>query len=74
MNNATNGERITTYVIEGKKGSGEICMNGAAALRFRVGDIIHILSYGLLSNDKIKSYSPIIVYTDKNNKIISKKI
>lgn len=72
INNASNGERITTYVLNGKRGSGEICMNGAAALKFKVGDIIHVLSYASLSSEEIKKHTPIVVYTDENNKVVNK--
>lgn len=62
-----NGERFSTYVIKG--GSGEICLNGAAARRVQVGDLIIIMAYGLLCQNEIKDYKPKIVLVDNNNSI-----
>ena len=53
--NNNNGERIETYVIPGKRGSGVICLNGAAARRTQVGDIVIIISYGLMTIEEAKS-------------------
>lgn len=64
VNNTSNGNRITTYVIEGKKG--EVCINGAAARLFNEGDIVHILSYATMKISKVKGHIPIVVYTDNN--------
>jgi len=68
--NVTNGNRLETYAIEGEPGSGIICLNGAAAHKGKVGDIIIIISYGLVEKDKAKSISPLVIKVDKNNKII----
>ncbi|MCX6826537.1 MAG: aspartate 1-decarboxylase [candidate division Zixibacteria bacterium] len=68
--NVTNGERLETYVIEGEAGSGSICLNGAAALKGKVGDIIIIIAYGLVEHDKAQFYTPKFVKVDKNNRII----
>ncbi len=69
--NIANGARAETYVIKGKKGSGEIVMNGAIARLTQVGDPIIILSYGLVSEEEAKTVSPSIVLVDENNKIKS---
>jgi aspartate 1-decarboxylase len=68
--NYRNGERIITYVIKGKRGSGIICMNGPAALKFAVGDIILVLSYANMDFTKAKSFKPAIVFPDtQTNKL-----
>jgi aspartate 1-decarboxylase len=63
-----NGERFETYVIRGKRGSGCICLNGAAARKVLVGDIIIIISYALMDFEEAKTFSPHIVIP-KNNKL-----
>jgi aspartate 1-decarboxylase len=68
--NINNGERIETYAIKGKRGSGEICLNGPAARRVAVGDVIIIISYALLDFEEAKTFKPTIVFPDENtNKI-----
>jgi aspartate 1-decarboxylase len=64
--NVTNGERLTTYVIEGERGSGVICLNGPAALKNRVGDKLIIAAFGF-SNEPIV---PKVVLLDENNKVM----
>jgi aspartate 1-decarboxylase len=71
--NINNGERIETYVIRGGKGSGTICLNGAAARKFIKGDLVIIASYALLDFEEAKSFSPTVVFPDKNNKLPKKK-
>ena len=69
--NLNNGERLETYVIKGKRGSGEICLNGAAARKVIVGDIIIIMSYAMLDFQEAKSFKPTIIFPDtKTNKLI----
>lgn len=69
--NLNNGERLETYVIKGIRGSGEICVNGAAARKVIVGDIIIIMSYALIDFQEAKSFKPTIIFPDtKTNKII----
>jgi aspartate 1-decarboxylase len=66
-----NGERLETYVIKGPRGSGEICLNGPAARKALVGDIIIIISYGLLDFQEAKSFKPVLIFPDtKTNKLI----
>jgi aspartate 1-decarboxylase len=69
--NLNNGERLETYVIKGKRGSGEICLNGAAARKVIVGDIIIILSFAMLDFREAKSFKPTVIFPDtKTNKLI----
>jgi aspartate 1-decarboxylase len=66
-----NGERLETYVIRGKRGSGEICMNGPAARKVIVGDVIIIMSYASIDFQEAKSFKPFIIFPDtKTNKLI----
>jgi len=66
--NVTNGERLVTYVIKGQAGSGIICLNGAAAHKANIGDIVIILSYVSLTLEEVESHQPICVFP-KNNKL-----
>ena len=66
-----NGERLDTYVIKGERGSGDICLNGAAARKVAVGDVVIIISYALLNFNEARSFKPSIVFPDTNtNKLI----
>jgi aspartate 1-decarboxylase len=68
--NNNNGERIETYIIKGTRGSGIICLNGAAARKFLPGDIIIIISYALMDFEEAKQFKPNIVFPDTaTNKI-----
>jgi aspartate 1-decarboxylase len=67
--NVNNGERLETYVIKGKKGSGVICMNGAAARKAIVGDIVIIISFAHMDFEEAKKFQPFLVFPDKNNRI-----
>jgi len=71
--NNNNGNRFETYVIPGERGSGMICLNGAAARLVHPGDIVIIISYGMLEMNEAKSYNPKIVFVDENNKVIEIK-
>ncbi len=69
--NLNNGERLVTYVIKGERGSGEICLNGAAARKVIIGDVIIIMSFALLDFQEAKSFKPTIIFPDTNtNKLI----
>ena len=69
--NLNNGERLETYVIKGKRGSGEICLNGAAARKVIVGDILLIMSFASMEFEEAKSFRPKIIFPDnKTNKLI----
>ena len=67
--NINNGERLETYVIEGKPGSREICLNGAAARKGAAGDKIIIISYVTATVEEIASFKPTIILVDDNNNI-----
>ena len=71
INNAVSGSRIMTYVLPGKRGSGEVCMNGGAALHAKVGDTVHILSFVNLTPEDAETYQPTLVFTEGNNQIKS---
>lgn len=62
--NLNNGERLDTYVITGERGTGEICMNGPAARKVAVGDIIIIISYASLDFEEAKSFEPTLIFPD----------
>ena len=66
--NVNNGERLETYVIKGVKGSGEVCLNGPAARKVQVGDIIIIISYALLDFEEAKNFTPTLIFPDSNNR------
>lgn len=67
--NVTNGNRLTTYVIPGVRGSGKICINGAAARLVKVNDVVIIVCYGELEEQFVDSHSAQIVLVDENNNI-----
>ena len=70
--NLENGNRLETYVIKGERGSGIICLNGAAAHLVSVGDLVIIISYALMSVEEAKKYTPIIVFPDSaTNSLLS---
>ena len=66
-----NGSRFETYVITGEKGSGMVCLNGAAAREVSVGDKIIIMCYCELTEDEVKSHKPKVVFVDDDNHIVS---
>lgn len=68
--NNNNGERLETYVIKGERGSGVICLNGAAARRAQVGDIVIIISYAWMEVEEAKQFTPSVVFLDEKNKMI----
>ena len=69
--NLNNGERLETYVIKGKRGSGEICLNGAAARKVIIGDVVIIMSFAMNDYQEAKSFKPTIIFPDtKTNKLI----
>jgi aspartate 1-decarboxylase len=68
--NINNGERLETYVITGQRGTGQICLNGPAARRVAVGDIIIIISYASMDFEEAKSFKPVLIFPDTaSNKI-----
>lgn len=68
--NNNNGERFETYVIKGERGSGCICVNGAAARRVMEGDILIIISYALMDFEEAKSFKPWVVFPDSENNML----
>ncbi|MGX2971906.1 aspartate 1-decarboxylase [Helicobacter sp. T3_23-1059] len=67
--NVNNGERLSTYVIKGEAHSGTICLNGAAARKASIGDIIIIISYVSMDYERAKSHKPKVVFVDSKNHI-----
>ena len=72
--NVTNGERLETYAIEGERGSGVVCLNGAAAHKASVGDVIIIISYAAMDFEEAKSFEPSVIFpdTESNQLIVTK--
>ena len=62
--NINNGERLDTYVITGERGSGQICMNGPAARRVAIGDIVIIISYASMDFEEAKTFKPSLIFPD----------
>jgi len=67
--NNNNGERLETYVITGERGTGVICLNGSAARRCEIGDIVIIISYGYLTQDEARGYKATTVFPNDDNKL-----
>ncbi len=67
--NINNGERLETYVIKGVKGSGEVCLNGPAARKVQVGDIIIIISYCSIDVNQANTHKPTIIFPNQHNKL-----
>ncbi|WP_339925384.1 aspartate 1-decarboxylase [uncultured Cyclobacterium sp.] len=68
--NINNGERLETYVIKGERDSGQICLNGPAARKAQVGDVVIIISYASMDFEEAKKYKPTIIFPDGQNKLI----
>lgn len=68
--NNNNGARLETYVIPGERGTGTICLNGAAARLAQVGDILIIISYAFMDSEEVRDHNPTLVFPDENNKVI----
>lgn len=71
--NITNGARFSTYTIDGERGSGKICLNGAAARMVQTGDLIIIVTYGMFDESEIKDLKPMVVQVDAKNRPIFKE-
>lgn len=69
--NINNGERLETYVIKGERGSGQICINGPAARKAQVGDVVIIISYCSIEKDKAKDHEPVVIFPDEKNRVAS---
>ena len=73
--NNNNGERFETYIIKGERGSGVVCLNGAAARKAQPGDIIIIMSYALMDFEEAKSFKPSVIFPDPaTNKLIEASV
>lgn len=69
--NVNNGERFETYLIAGERGSGVVCLNGAAARKGAVGDEVIIITYAAMSDEEARAHKPTVVLVDKRNAIVS---
>ena len=69
--NINNGERLETYVITGERGTGQICLNGPAARRVAVGDIIIIISYASMDFEEAKSFKPALIFPDTDSNMLN---
>ena len=67
--NINNGERLETYTIAGERGSGTICLNGPAARKAQVGDMVIIISYAWMDPEEAKTFEPTIIFPDENNQL-----
>lgn len=67
--NNNNGERFETYVIKGERGSGCVCLNGAAARKVQVGDVCIVISYALMDFEEARTFKPSIVFPKEGNKL-----
>ncbi|MGC4100843.1 aspartate 1-decarboxylase [Ferruginibacter sp.] len=67
--NVNNGERLETYIIKGKRGSGIVCLNGPAARKGAEGDIIIVISYALMDFEAAKKYKPTVIFPKEGNKL-----
>lgn len=67
--NVNNGERFETYIIKGKRGSGTICLNGPAARRVEVDDVVIIISYAQMDFEEAKKFKPSIIFPNEKNKL-----
>lgn len=65
--NVNNGERLETYIITGERGSGEVCLNGPAARRVQVGDVIIVIAYGMMELEEARSFKPTILFPEEGS-------
>ena len=68
--NVNNGERFETYIIKGERGTGTICLNGPAARKVQVGDIVIVISYATLDFEEAKKFKPSVIFPDQHNRLI----
>lgn len=71
--NINNGERLETYIIKAPRNSGQICLNGAAARKAQVGDVLLILSYAYMTPEEAKTFTPSLVFPDTNTNLLISK-
>lgn len=67
--NVNNGERLETYIIKGERGSGQICLNGPAARKAQVGDVVIIISYCSLEFSEAKKHQPVLIFPSEDNRL-----
>lgn len=67
--NVNNGERLETYTIAGERGSGMVCLNGPAARRVQVGDVVIIISYATMDWEEAKTFEPTVIFPDEHNRL-----
>lgn len=67
--NVNNGERFETYAIKGPRGSGVICLNGPAARKVQVGDVVLVIAYASMDFEEAKTYNPTIIFPNENNQL-----
>jgi aspartate 1-decarboxylase len=67
--NVNNGERLETYTIRGERGTGTICLNGPAARRVAVGDVVIVFSYALIDFKEAREHKPTVIFPDQHNRI-----
>lgn len=72
--NVSNGNRLMTYALEGKRGSGVVCANGAAAHHFSAGDLIIVATFAEMDTEEARSYQPTVVLVDSNNQILEEHL
>jgi aspartate 1-decarboxylase len=70
--NNNNGARLETYIIPGPRGSGQFCLNGAAARLVQEGDVIIVISYALVPEEKVRDYQPKVLIMDENNRVVER--
>ena len=70
--NCTNGNRLSTYVIPGERGAGEICVNGAAAHLVAPGDLVILIAYSQMSDAEARTYAPRVVFVDERNRVVER--
>jgi aspartate 1-decarboxylase len=68
--NINNGERLETYVIKGSRGTGQICLNGPAARKAQIGDLIIVISYASMDFEEAKKFNPTIIFPDGENRLV----
>mgnify|MGYP000848692222 FL=1 len=68
----TNGNRLSTYVIPGERGAGEICVNGAAAHLVAPGDLVILIAYSQMSDAEARTYAPRVVFVDERNRVVER--
>lgn len=68
--NINNGERFETYVIRGERGSGIVCLNGPAARKVQVGDVVIVISYCLIDYKEARGHQPTLIFPDQNNRLV----